>query len=400
MLQNYSQSLREKKKLTYEHNIYCSLEPQSGIPKFHWFGTENGFYVLIIDLLGPSLSDLFHYCDDIFSLKTVLMIADQLLGLLEYLHSQNFIHRDIKPGNFCVGVNEDEKNIYIIDFGLAKRYRDEDSNEHIPYSKKKRFVGTARYESLRAHQGIEQSRRDDLESLGFILVHFLKGKLPWQGMKAKSRKELHEKIRNKKNSVQIKVLCEGLPPEFEAYFTYCRQLGFDENPNYEYLRLIFRNLFIENDYIRNFEYDWDLKDITTKQTRPKIFQLLPLGFSMGHSSHVTKESLATTMKKKLLKQQEEKSIDDEKTKKDGYTIDEKQMQQECNMLMNGSREEILNVEDQNRLHYKNKIEKTSNRKSTSILGFCGASSNFKSKNTPKQIRSACFTKIIDFLDNR
>jgi len=187
-----------KKKLTYEHNIYCSLEPQSGIPKFHWFGTENGFYVLIIDLLGPSLSDLFHYCDDIFSLKTVLMIADQLLGLLEYLHSQNFIHRDIKPGNFCVGVNEDEKNIYIIDFGLAKRYRDEDSNEHIPYSKKKRFVGTARYESLRAHQGIEQSRRDDLESLGFILVHFLKGKLPWQGMKAKSRKELHEKIRNKK----------------------------------------------------------------------------------------------------------------------------------------------------------------------------------------------------------
>lgn len=125
-----------------------------GIPNVHWFGIEGDFNIMVMDLLGPSLEDLFNYCGRKFQLKTVLMIADQILSRVEFFHSKNFLHRDLKPDNFVIGFDQNSNRVYIIDYGLAKKYRDSIKNIHIPYKDNKTLTGTARYASLNTHLGI------------------------------------------------------------------------------------------------------------------------------------------------------------------------------------------------------------------------------------------------------
>lgn len=171
------------------------------------------------------------------------------------------MHRDIKPDNFLIGSNKDSDTIYVIDFGLAKHYWDPRTDQHIPYRDGKSLTGTARYASLNTHLGIEQSRRDDLEGLGYVLIYLLKGALPWQGLQAKDNKEKYEKIKHRKQSIPIDTLCEELPCEFAMYLKYCRTLRFDENPSYNHLRRLFNILFKEKEYVLDGGYDWvDLKD--------------------------------------------------------------------------------------------------------------------------------------------
>lgn len=159
---------------------------------YRWYGQhEAGYNVMVTDLLGPNLEDLYNYCKRKFSLKTVLQLADQMLGRVEYIHNKCFIHRDIKPDNFLMGIGARRVNtVFLIDYGLAKKYRDMRTRTHIPYREGKSLTGTARYASVNAHLGIEQSRRDDLESLGYVLVYLAKGSLPWQGLKAANRKQV------------------------------------------------------------------------------------------------------------------------------------------------------------------------------------------------------------------
>uniref|UniRef100_A0A1J3IN58 non-specific serine/threonine protein kinase n=1 Tax=Noccaea caerulescens TaxID=107243 RepID=A0A1J3IN58_NOCCA len=243
-------------QLSYESRIYRVLQGGTGIPNMKWYGVEGDYNVLVMDLLGPSLEDLFSYCNRKFTLKTVLMLADQMLNRLEFIHSKSYLHRDIKPDNFLMGLGRRANQVYIIDFGLAKKYRDSSTHRHIPYRENKSLIGTPRYASLNTHIGIEQSRRDDLESLGYIFMYFLMGILPWQGLKAGNKKQKYDKISEKKVSTSIEALCRGHPTEFASYFHYCRSLRFDDKPDYAYLKRLFRNLFIREGFQFDFVFDW------------------------------------------------------------------------------------------------------------------------------------------------
>ncbi|KAL6496516.1 Casein kinase 1-like protein 2 [Orobanche gracilis] len=245
-------------QLLYESKLYRILQGGTGIPNVRWFGVEGDYNVLVMDLLGPSLEDLFNFCSRKLSLKTVLMLADQMINRVEFVHLKSFLHRDIKPDNFLMGLGRRANQVYIIDFGLAKKYRDSSTHQHIPYRENKSLTGTARYASMNTHLGIEQSRRDDLESLGYVLMYFLRGSLPWQGLRAGTKKQKYEKICEKKVSTSIEALCRGYPTEFASYFHYCRSLRFEDKPDYAYLKRIFRDLFIREGFQFDYVFDWTI----------------------------------------------------------------------------------------------------------------------------------------------
>lgn len=245
-------------QLLYESKLYKILQGGVGIPNFRWYGQEKEYNVLVIDLLGPSLEDLFNFCSRRFTMKTVLMLADQMISRVEYVHNKNFIHRDIKPDNFLMGIGRQCNKLYLIDYGLAKKYRDSRSKRHLPYREDKNVKGKARYASINAHLGIEQSRRDDMESLGYVLMYFNRSSLPWQGLKAATKKQKYEKISEKKMSTPVEVLCKGFPAEFAMYLNYCRGLRFEEGPDYMYLRQLFRILFRTLNYQYDYIFDWTM----------------------------------------------------------------------------------------------------------------------------------------------
>lgn len=145
------------------------------------------------------------------------------------------MHRDLKPENFLTGLGKKEGTIYLIDFGIAKKYIDSETGKHIKQKTDKKFIGAARYASLDAHLGNEQSRRDDLESLGYIMIYMLRGFLPWQGMEHKPGEELERAIFKKKSETTLEQLCEGLPDAFLSYMKYVKGLGFTQDPDYDYL---------------------------------------------------------------------------------------------------------------------------------------------------------------------
>jgi len=182
-------SLTRHPQLHYESKLYKLLQGGQGIPRVRYYGQENDYNVLVMDLLGPSLEDLFNYCSRRLTLKSTLMLADQLIQRVQYIHKKGFIHRDIKPDNFLMGVGRQCNKVFAVDFGLAKKFRDSRTHQHIPYREDKSLTGTARYASINTHLGVEQSRRDDMESLGYVFMYFCKGNLPWQGLKAGTKKQ-------------------------------------------------------------------------------------------------------------------------------------------------------------------------------------------------------------------
>ena len=225
------------------------------IPQIKSFGYSGDYNILVMQLLGRSLEELFNKRQK-FSIKTTALLAYQMITVLQYIHDKHIIHRDIKPDNFVMGINKQNAVLYLLDFGLAKKYRSSKTLEQYPYIKKKKLTGTARYASIHALEEMEQSRRDDLESVGYVLMYFLRGGLPWQGLKIKSKEDRYKKILDKKKETSSEQLCKGFPEEFKDFLEYAKNLEYTEEPKYEKYKNKFYNL-VTNKLEENFDYIYD-----------------------------------------------------------------------------------------------------------------------------------------------
>lgn len=222
-------------RLRKEFEIYCSLKNLTDVPKVHWFGLDGDVRVMVMDFVGENLNIV----DEIPSVSRVCKIGRDIIGILERLHADGIIHSDIKPENFLVRGDK----IFIADFGLSSFFIDRKTGKHVEYSTKKTLTGTPRYASINNHMGLQQSRRDDLESLGYMLVYFIRGSLPWQGLKKNYDKKVHQSAyvntMNKKITTSLDELCRGIPACFKVYLQYVKGLEFEERPNYKFLVSLF-----------------------------------------------------------------------------------------------------------------------------------------------------------------
>jgi casein kinase I family protein HRR25 len=249
------------------------------IPFIKSFGYSGEFNVLVMELMGKSLENIF---DNLpikkMTVNCVGKLGLQMIEILEYIHNKHIIHRDIKPDNFVMGRGEKSKYLYLLDFGLAKKYRSSTTLKHYPMIKKKNLTGTARYASINALNGLTQSRRDDLEAVGYVLLYFLRGKLPWQGLHVKNKEDRYHRIMEIKMETTPNNLCKGFPKEFEEYVDYTRNLEYEQDPDYDYLKNLFYSILKEDKNNSENIYDWDignktLNTITTSNTSQKAFLL-------------------------------------------------------------------------------------------------------------------------------
>jgi hypothetical protein len=262
-------------QLRHEYKVYREMKGILGFSAAHYYGEVKQHRVLVLDRLGESIERKLERCGGVFDLKTTLQIADQIIVRVCAMHEKSLVHRDIKPLNICIGL--DNKTLYIIDFGLAKVYRDRQTFVHSSMKSTGLVVGTDRYMSMNTHLGLSQSRRDDFESIAYMLIYFLKGKLPWQGVKEENKREKRKRVHRIKEQTSIKSLCEGLPSEFATFLgawwlvsggfvlavpvltslpppippppflilhaEYSRGLSFERQPDGPYCRGLFRSLY-------------------------------------------------------------------------------------------------------------------------------------------------------------
>ena len=239
------------------------------IPNVKSYGYSGKYNILVMELLDKSLEDLFSKLKH-FSLKTTCMLAVQMLTVLEFIHTRHIIHRDIKPDNFVMGLKKNSQTLYLLDFGLAKKYRSSTTLIQYPMINKKKLTGTARYASINALRGLEQSRRDDLEAVGYVLMYLLRGSLPWQGLQAKNKEERYKKIMQKKIDTNSYDLCYGFPSEFERYVEYCKSLEYTEEPRYEMLKEGFMRVLRREHCKFDYIYDWTTEEDLKLRSNQKL----------------------------------------------------------------------------------------------------------------------------------
>ncbi|KFD64189.1 hypothetical protein M514_07310 [Trichuris suis] len=239
-------------ELQHEHNVYLALKKGFWIPRTIWFGVFRGRFALAMELLDTNLEELRKSSCGRFPLPTTIHLAQQMLSALEFVHNRGFVHRDVKPENFLMGLGRRRSHVYLTDFGLAKRWCDPLTKRPYEQEKREPFAGTVRYTSINAHLGQTPARGDDLESLGYILLAFHLGTLPWWYTKGHTRKQCRRKVCELKLKLPLEKLCQGCPKEFRHFIEYVRQLGYD-CPDYDYLRFLFNRALPEqrNDNSKN-----------------------------------------------------------------------------------------------------------------------------------------------------
>jgi len=282
--------------LSAEARVLKNLQGMTGVPTLVWFGSEDQHNVLIMQLLGPTLQALVEQSKGKFSLRTMLLLGEQIVHRLEALHNLSYLHRDIKPENFAVGL-DNPALLFVLDFGLSKKYRDSSTHQHIPCRENKGLVGTAKFVSINTHMGMEQSRRDDLESVAYMLVNFVKGALPWQNVTAQTSSEKNRRIMEVKLNLAPTILCKDLPMELISFLSYTKGLRFEEQPDYFYMRRLFRDVLIREKLSTELMFDWMTKGIdrmdSIKRSRERHMGVQPSGQRQDASDSSSNGSLST-----------------------------------------------------------------------------------------------------------
>ena len=303
---------RVKSLLEMEGIIMTHLQGPN-IPFIKSFGYSGEYNLLVMQLMDKSLEDIFRIRKT-FSIKTTAMIGFQLIGVLHFIHDKNIIHRDVKPDNCVMGSAELNENLYLIDFGLAKKYRSSRTLKQYPLTKKKRLTGTARYASIHALEGYEQSRRDDMESVGYIMAYLLRGGLPWQGLKLKSKENKYKNILEKKKEISSQELFKGFPNEFPEILDYIKKLEYTEEPEYEMLRNKLISLCKRLNYKFDYIYDWTTERDLVKRKNKKNLTSMKTQSTTTHNENRKKSK--SKKKEKYVEKLVEDLLDKPKKNKD------------------------------------------------------------------------------------
>ena len=321
---------RTKSLLETESTIMAYLQGPN-IPFIKSFGYSGDYNLLVMQYMDKSLEDIFQLRKT-FSIKTTAMIGFQLIGVLHFIHDKNFIHRDVKPDNCVMGSDELNENLYLIDFGLAKKYRSSRTLEQYPMIKKKKLTGTARYASIHALEGLEQSRRDDMESVGYVMAYLLRGGLPWQGLKIKTKENKYKNILEKKKEISSEELFKGFPVEFAEILDNIKKLEYTEEPEYEMLRNKLLSLCKRLNYNFDYVYDWTTeKDLLKRKEKKSLTSIktnstLSLKKSTKRSKSKKKikfiEKSIEELRRKSKKNKKEKNKENTETKEDNEDIKE------------------------------------------------------------------------------
>ena len=319
---------RTKSLLEAESTIMAYLQGPN-IPYIKSFGYSGDYNLLVMQYMDKSLEDIFHIRKT-FSIKTTAMIGFQLIGVLHFIHDKNIIHRDVKPDNCVMGSEELNENLYLIDFGLAKKYRSSRTLVQYPMTRKKKLTGTARYASINALEGYEQSRRDDMEAVGYVMAYLLRGGLPWQGLKIKTKENKYKNILEKKKEISSSELFKGFPSEFAEILDNVKQLEYEDEPEYEMLRNKLISLCKRLNYKFDYIYDWTTDKDILKRKEKKCFTSLITSSTLS----INNNSKRPKSKKKV--KYIEKSVDELTRKHKKRKNEEKKLE---------NKENLDNIED-------------------------------------------------------
>ena len=308
------EDMKQEQFILEEESAILSYLNIPQIPKIKSFGYSGSFIILVMELLGKSLDKIFNELPS----KKMSIRCYQLLYIFELMHNNNIIHRDIKPANIAIGREEKSKYIYLLDFGLSKKYRSSKTKKHFPFTQGKKLIGNARYSSINALNGNTQSRRDDLESLGYLLLYLLLGRLPWQGYISHSKEDKYYKIKQIKNQTTPEELCEGLPPQFEEYIKYTRNLEYEQDPDYNYLRNLFLSVLKNYNWEFDYYYDWDQVGLTNSEIKAKEKNDINI---MNNNNILNSQNLNTRLYKKISNLINERKINGGSFEVDRFVFD-------------------------------------------------------------------------------